>query len=161
MKRKSISISVQFSISMVLVVFVMIAISLITTGIFFQKNSLENFYESADTALSEFSDSITMFFRAKEVELNVFAESDEVKKADSSIHSFANEQGTIQILSYRKSPVENFASLLQKTILILPKFTLERSGVVMLLTLTVQCQAVTTQESVVGMRQRIQVTERL
>ena len=47
-----------------------------------------------------------MFFNAKEVELNVFAESDAVKASDETIHSFVNETGTIQILGYKKSPVE-------------------------------------------------------
>ena len=40
------------------------------------------------------------------MELNVFAESPEVKAADDSIHSFVNESGTVQILGYQKSSTE-------------------------------------------------------
>ena len=47
-----------------------------------------------------------MFFNAKEIELNVFADSDEVKAADETIHSFVNESGEIKILDYAKSPTE-------------------------------------------------------
>ena len=47
-----------------------------------------------------------MFFESKEVELNVFAESDAVKAADDTIHSFVNESGSIQISGYEKSPAE-------------------------------------------------------
>ena len=62
-----------------------VTISALTTRFFFSRNCLENFYGSASTELSEFSDSITMFFSAKEVELNVFAESDAVKASDDTI----------------------------------------------------------------------------
>ena len=47
-----------------------------------------------------------MFFSSKEIELNVFAESEQVKTADNTIHSFVNEVGDIQILGYKKSPTE-------------------------------------------------------
>ena len=100
------SITTRFSIVTVLIIVAVVAISSITTGIFFSKNSLEDYYGNARTQLSEFSDSISMFFGAKETELNVFSETDEVKAADSTIHSFVNEVGTIQILGYKKSPVE-------------------------------------------------------
>ncbi|MBO4857789.1 MAG: HAMP domain-containing protein [Treponema sp.] len=106
MKNRKISLSTKVSISSIIIIITIVAVSAITTGIFFSKNSLENFYSSASTELSEFSDSITMFFNAKEVELNVFAESDAVKASDETIHSFVNETGTIQILGYKKSPVE-------------------------------------------------------
>ena len=82
------------------------AISLITTSFFFSRNSLDGFYGNAHMALSEFSDSITMFFDAKETELNIFSESDAVKSADESIHSFVNESGDVRIVSYEKSSVE-------------------------------------------------------
>ena len=106
MKNRKISLSTKVSISSIIIIITIVAVSAITTGIFFSKNSLENFYSSASSQLSEFSDSITMFFNAKEVELNVFAESDAVKASDETIHSFVNETGTIQILGYKKSPVE-------------------------------------------------------
>ena len=106
MKNRKISLSTKVSISSIIIIITIVAVSAVTTGIFFSKNSLENFYSSASSQLSEFSDSITMFFNAKEVELNVFAESDAVKASDETIHSFVNETGTIQILGYKKSPVE-------------------------------------------------------
>ena len=88
MRKKNISISTKFSASLTLIIFLVIAISLVTTGIFFQKNCMDNFYESANTSLLEFSDAISMFFNSKEIELNVFAQSDAVKNADEIIHSF-------------------------------------------------------------------------
>ena len=106
MKKHKISISTKFSVSSIIIIIAVVAISAITTRVFFSRNCLENFYGSAASQLSEFSDSITMFFGAKEVELNVFAESDAVKAADDTIHSFVNETGTIQILGYKKSPIE-------------------------------------------------------
>ena len=106
MSKKRVSLSSKFSIGVAVIILAVVAISSITTGVFFSKNCLENFYVSANTALSEFSDSITLFFNSKELELNVFSDTDEVKNADDTIHSFANETGTIQILGYEKSPVE-------------------------------------------------------
>ena len=106
MNKKRLSLSTKFSFGVAVIILVMVAISSVTTGFFFYKNSLANFYDSAETALSEFSDSISMFFDAKEVELNVFSETDEVKNADETIHSFVNETGPIQILEYKKSPTE-------------------------------------------------------
>ena len=58
---------------------------------------------------------ITMFFSAKEVELNVFADSDQVRAADDTIHSFVDEQGEVQILGYPKSPTETEIRKLCKT----------------------------------------------
>ncbi len=106
MNKKRLSLSTKFSFGVAVIILVMVAISSVTTGFFFYKNSLANFYDSAETALSEFSDSISMFFSAKEVELNVFSATDEVKNADETIHSFVNETGPIQILEYKKSPAE-------------------------------------------------------
>lgn len=107
MKKKYISITTRFSIAMGMTIILVIAISSVTTSVLFKKNCLENYYTSARTSLTEFSDSITMFFNSKEVELNVFADSSEVKAADESIHSFVDEVGTIQILGYEKGPVES------------------------------------------------------
>ena len=106
MNKKRLSLSTKFSFGVAAMILIMVAISSVTTGFFFYKNSLANFYDSAETALSEFSYSISMFFSAKEVELNVFSETDEVKNADDTIHSFVNETGPIQILEYKKSPTE-------------------------------------------------------
>ena len=106
MRKKRLSLSTKFSFGVAAMIIIMVAISSVTTGFFFYKNSLLNFYDSAETALCEFSDSISMFFNAKEVELNVFSETDAVKNADDTIHSFVNETGPIQILEYKKSPTE-------------------------------------------------------
>ena len=106
MRKRRVSISTRISIISVIIILAVVAISSVTTGILFYQNSLAKFYESSSVALSEFSDSITMFFNAKEVELNVFAESEVVKAADDTIHSFVNETGEIQILGYKKSPTE-------------------------------------------------------
>ena len=106
MAKKSLSISTKFTAGVVLVIIAVVSISTVTAGLFFHKNSVENFHSSAKTALTEFSASITTFFVAKESELSLFAEFDEVKAADDTIHSFANETGTVKISSYEKSPVE-------------------------------------------------------
>ncbi len=100
------SISTTFSLGAIVIMLSVVVICLMTTGVFFSKNSLQNYYDSAEKEISEFSDSITMFFSEKEAKLNVFAESEEVKAADDSIHSFVDERGEIQILSYEKSSVE-------------------------------------------------------
>ena len=97
------SISTTFSLGAIFIMLAVLALCVSITGVFFSRNSLQNFYDSASKELSEFSDSITMFFSEKEGKLNVFAESEEVKAADSLIHSFVNESGEIQIQSYRKS----------------------------------------------------------
>ncbi|MBQ9537861.1 MAG: HAMP domain-containing protein [Treponema sp.] len=115
MSRKSLSLSTKFAIGVAFIVIVMVAISSLTTAVFFSQNSLENFHSSAQTALYEFSDSITMFFSAKEAELNVFAESSAVMAADETIHSFKDEKGDIQILGYEKSPVESEIRTVAKT----------------------------------------------
>ncbi len=106
MYKKRRSLATKFSIAVVDIIIAVVAACLITTSIFLSRNCLESFYASAHTALSEFSDSISMFFDAKKAELNMFAESDEVKAADETIHSFVNETGTVQILGYEKSPTE-------------------------------------------------------
>ncbi|MCR4940891.1 MAG: HAMP domain-containing protein [Treponemataceae bacterium] len=104
--KKALAISTKITIGSIVIILIIAAITIITASIFFSRNSLENFYTNAKMELSEFSDSITMFFNSKEVELNVFAESNEVKAADDTIHSFVDEVGDIQILEYAKSPVE-------------------------------------------------------
>ena len=106
MRKNKVSIATFFSILAILITLSVVAISSATTAIFFQKESLENFHSSAQAELSEFSNSISMFFGAKKVELNVFAESEQVKAADETIHSFVDEVGEIQILGYEKSPTE-------------------------------------------------------
>lgn len=57
MPKKSVSISTQFSIISIGIILAVVAISSVTTGVFFSKNCLETFYERAETELSEFSDS--------------------------------------------------------------------------------------------------------
>ena len=99
--KKSISIATFFTAGSVIIVLVVMAISVNIAGYFFSSDSIDSYYSAAKTALGEFSDSITMFFKSKEAELNVFADSPEVQGADETIHSFANESGTIQILGYQ------------------------------------------------------------
>ncbi len=106
MSKKRISIASRFSILVVAIIIMLIALSQISVGYLFRKSSYRTFYENANTALSEFSNSITLFFNSKECELNVFTESEAIKNADETIHSFVNETGTIKILDYEKSPVE-------------------------------------------------------
>ena len=105
-RKRFLSISKKFSIGAIVIIFLVVTVVLTTAGIFFKRSSLANFYESSAVELSEFSDSISMFFKAKEASLNVFAESDEIRATDSSVHSFADESGTVQILAYPKSRVE-------------------------------------------------------
>ncbi|MCR5725144.1 MAG: HAMP domain-containing protein [Treponema sp.] len=104
--KNRVSLSSKFSACVILIILAIVGISSVTTSIFFSQNCLENFYGNAAVELSEFSDSISMFFSAKEASLNVFAESDAVKAADDTIHSFVNETGSIPILGYEKSPAE-------------------------------------------------------
>ncbi len=106
MNLKSLSTSAKYSIGAAFVMLIVVAISAVTTGIFFSKNCLDNFYINAGTELSQFNDSITMFFTAKKAELNVFSNLEAVKAADETIHSFVDEVGEIQILGYAKGPVE-------------------------------------------------------
>ena len=106
MKKHYISTSRKFSVGAIIIMLIVLAISSITTSIFFARYCLENFYDKAGAELYAFSDAISMFFGAKEVELNVFAESLVVKQADDTIHSFVDEVGDIQILGYEKSPAE-------------------------------------------------------
>ena len=106
MPKKRISLSTKLSLSEGVIILVVAILTINISASFFSKYYLENFYESSGTAISEFSDSISMFFKAKEAELNIFAESVQVQAADDSIHSFANETGAIQILEYKKSAVE-------------------------------------------------------
>ena len=73
MRKNKISIATFFSILAILITLSVVAISSATTAVFFSKECVDNFYLSAETQLSEFSDSISMFFSSKEIELNVFA----------------------------------------------------------------------------------------
>ncbi|MBP5176096.1 MAG: HAMP domain-containing protein [Treponema sp.] len=100
------SLASKFSIGVVLIILVVVAISSVTTGIFFSRNCRESFSASALGSIAEFSESISMFFNSKETELNIFSECDEVMAADETIHSFVNETGEIKILDYEKSPTE-------------------------------------------------------
>ncbi len=115
MGKKRISISTKLSIGVAIIILLVVAIAVNLAGHFFSKYCLNTYYESAGTAISEFSDTITMFFNAKESELNVFADSDQTKAADETIHSFVNEIGKIEILSYAKSRTEEEIRKLCKT----------------------------------------------
>lgn len=112
--KRVLPISAQFSVGVVAIILAVVAISSAITGIFFSRNCLENFYGTAGAELHAFSNAITLFFGAKEAELNVFAESEVVQNADDTIHSFVNETGTVQILEYEKSPTEEAIRVLCK-----------------------------------------------
>ena len=100
------SLATKFSIGVALIILAVVAIASVTTGFFFSRNCRESFYASALGSIAEFSESISMFFNAKETELKVFSECDEVTAADETIHSFVNETGEIKILDYEKSSTE-------------------------------------------------------
>ena len=104
--KRTLAISTKITIGAILIILVSVAITSVVTGVFFKRACLKNFFNTAEVGLSEFSDSIAMFFSAKEIELNVFAESNQTKAADDTIHSFVDEEGVIQILEYKKSRTE-------------------------------------------------------
>ncbi|WP_191013395.1 methyl-accepting chemotaxis protein [Treponema zioleckii] len=104
--RKRMSISSKFALNVSVIIIVLIAISQIVVGVSFEKKAMNDFYTSAKNVLEDFSNSISIFFTAKEAELGVFAETAEVKAADDSIHSYISESGTVQIMGYEKSDVE-------------------------------------------------------
>lgn len=100
------SISSKFALGFLAVIFLLITISQVVVGTSFEKSALNDFYSSAGNLLKDFSNSIDIFFNAKESAVKVFCNSDAVKNADDTIHSFINETGTIQISEYAKSPAE-------------------------------------------------------
>ncbi|MBR1536717.1 MAG: cache domain-containing protein, partial [Treponema sp.] len=106
MAKKRVSLSSKISFSVAFIILLVVGLSFFLIGHFFSGYCLNNFYESAGTATESFSDSISMFFEAKENELNMFADCDEVRASDETIHSFVNETGTVQILGYEKSETE-------------------------------------------------------
>lgn len=107
MKKKArMSISSKFALGVLAVIFLLITISQVVVGTSFEKSALNDFYSSAENLLKDFSNSIDIFFNAKESAVKVFCNSDAVKNADDTIHSFINETGTIQISEYAKSPAE-------------------------------------------------------
>lgn len=118
MKKRFISTSRKFSFGAIIAMLIVCFITSAITGFFFRIYCLNTFYDGAANELTEFSDTISMFFQSKENELNIFSSTDAVKNADETIHSFVNEVGQIQILAYDKSRVEeeirkvckNFAS---------------------------------------------------
>ena len=115
MSKKRIPLSTKLSIGVAVIILAVVMLAINITSSLFSKYCLNNFYDSAGTAISEFSDSISMFFGAKQAELNVFAESEQVKSADDTIHSFAEEKGEIKITSYKKSPTEQAIRTLCKS----------------------------------------------
>lgn len=107
MKKKArMSISSKLALGVLAVIFLLITISQVVVGTSFEKSALNDFYSSAANLLKDFSNSIDIFFNAKESAVKVFCNFDAVKNADDTIHSFINETGTIQISEYAKSPAE-------------------------------------------------------
>lgn len=105
-KKAGMSISSRFALGVLAVIFLLITISQVVVGTSFEKSALNDFYSSAENLLKDFSNSIDIFFNAKESAVKVFCNSDAVKNADDTIHSFINETGTIQISEYAKNPAE-------------------------------------------------------
>ncbi|MBR7080540.1 MAG: hypothetical protein IKI40_08480 [Treponema sp.] len=126
------SLASKFSIGAVLIILMVLSICSATTGFFFSRNCRESFYASALGSIAEFSESISMFFNAKETELNVFADSDEIKAADETIHSFVNESGEIKILimpkALQKKISERYARVSLQMTVTLRKSTSEQNG---------------------------------
>ncbi len=112
---KRMSISSKFAIIVFVVILVVIGISQIVVGRSFELKAMNDFYATAENVLLEFSNSVNLFFSSKENELEVFAESDAVRNADESIHSYIGESGTVSISSYEKSEVEENVRRLAKS----------------------------------------------
>lgn len=106
MLKRNFSLSTKFSVGVIVIMFLLVIFSAIITGIFFSKNCIDNFYENSQVELSEFSDSLTMFLNSKKTELNVFAESEEIKKADESIHTYVTETIDKKVTDYEKGEIE-------------------------------------------------------
>ena len=104
--RKKMSLAGKFALSEFIIVFLLIGISQIVVGLSFEKKAMYDFYTSAGNVLKDFSNSINIFFTAKEDVVKFFCATEAVKSADDTIHSFINETGTIQISGYEKSPTE-------------------------------------------------------
>ena len=86
-KKARLSISSKFALAVLAVIFLVITISQVVVGTSFEKSALNDFYSSAGNLLKDFSNSIDIFFNAKESAVKVFCASDPVKNADDSIHS--------------------------------------------------------------------------
>ena len=114
--KKRMSLSSKFAIIVFVAIVLLVSISQTVVGRSFENKAAIDFYTSAGNVLAEFSNSITLFFSAKEAELGVFAESDAVRNADDTIHSFVDESGTVQIQDYRKSETEDSVRRIAKSI---------------------------------------------
>jgi len=104
--RKRMSLAGKFALSEFFIIIFLIGISQIVVELSFKKKAMYDFYTSAENVLKDFSNSINIFFTAKEDVAKFFCTSDAVRNADDTIHSFINESGTIQISGYEKSPTE-------------------------------------------------------
>ena len=104
--RKKMSLAGKFALSEFIIILLVIGISQIVVGLSFEKKAMYDFYTSAENVLKDFSNSINIFFTAKEDSVKFFCTAESVKSADETIHSFINETGTIQISEYEKSPTE-------------------------------------------------------
>lgn len=100
------SLAGKFALSEFIIILLVIGISQIVVGLSFEKKAMYDFYTSAENVLKDFSNSINIFFTAKEDSVKFFCTAESVKSADETIHSFINETGTIQISEYEKSPTE-------------------------------------------------------
>ena len=109
MKKHYISTSRKFSVGAIIIMLIVLAISSITTSVFFARYCLQNFYDTAGAELYAFSDAINMFFGAKEVELNVFSESrrDRVMTNRRHVQEFLEREGINDELNISSSEISS------------------------------------------------------
>ncbi|MCR4790420.1 MAG: HAMP domain-containing protein [Treponemataceae bacterium] len=105
-ERKPMSVSTKMTLGVVLSVVITVIIFADITGLFVSRNCKENFDDSSKVELIELSDMISFFFESKINYLNMLASDPDFKRADSSIHSYANQTGQISTTAHTKSPVE-------------------------------------------------------
>ena len=104
--KRKLTLAGKFALSEFIIVFLLIGISQLVVGLSFEKKATVDFYTSAGNVLRDFSNSINIFFTAKEDVVKLLCTADSIRNADDTIHSFVDETGTVQISSYEKSPTE-------------------------------------------------------
>ena len=114
-RRKRMSLSSKFALGELIIIVLLIGISQVVVGVSFEKKAMYDFYSSAENVLKTFSNSINIFFDSKEAALKGFSDSDPVKMADDTIHSYVNEVGSVKISTYEKSPSEQMVRIIAKS----------------------------------------------
>nr|MCR5699309.1 methyl-accepting chemotaxis protein [Treponemataceae bacterium] len=114
MAKKVIATSTKFTIGVMFILFLFINLFSITTAVLVIGSSRDHYYENSHTSLTQFSDTIDIFFNSKKSILNLACEDPTLKNIDGSLHSFINESGQIHTKSYPKSQVEKNAYITLK-----------------------------------------------